>query len=112
MGCGRIRCQPRRTTRSARLPGSAFTPVHFDPSGAALRGRRWRAARTDAEVFVRTYRDADDGVADSYQAFVALEGFPDTGIAWPKATIFKQLDDLTRPDTTLDWTIQHHLQLG
>jgi hypothetical protein len=89
----------------ARLPASAFTAVHFDPSGAALRGRRWRAARSDAEVFVRTYRDADDGVADSYQAFVALEGFPDTGIAWPKATIFKQLDDLTRPDTTLDWTI-------
>ena len=89
----------------ARLPAAAFTPVYFDPSAAHLRGRRWRAARTDAEVFVRTYRDADDEIPDAYQAFIALHEFPDSGIAWPKATIFKQLDDLTRPDTTLDWTI-------
>ena len=89
----------------ARLPAAAFTPVHFDPAAAQLRGRRWRAARTDAEVFVRTYRDADDEIPDAYQAFIALHEFPDSGIAWPKATIFKQLDDLTRPDTTLDWTI-------
>ena len=79
--------------------------MYFDPSAAALRGRRWRAARSDAEVFVRTYRDAGDGVPDAYQALVALDSFPDTGIAWPRATIFKVLDDLTRPDTTLDWTI-------
>jgi hypothetical protein len=89
----------------SRLPGSAFTPVHFDPSAAGLRGRRWRAARTDAEVFVRAFRDTGDDVPDSYQALIPLESFPDNGIAWPKATIFKLLDDLTRPDTTLDWTI-------
>ncbi len=70
-----------------------------------LRGRRWRAARTDTEVFVRAYRNADDGVPDSYQALVPLDSFPDTGIAWPRATIFKVLDDLTGSDTTLDWTI-------
>jgi hypothetical protein len=56
-------------------------------------------------VFVRTYRDAHDGVPDSYQALIPLDSFPDTGIAWPRATIFKALDDLTAPDTTLDWTI-------
>ena len=89
----------------ASLPGSAFTPVHFDESAAALRGRRWRAARAEDEVFVRTYRDRTDGVADSYQALIALDSFPDTGVAWPRSTIFKVLDDLTRPDTTLDWTI-------
>ena len=89
----------------ARLPGSVFTAVHFDPSAAQLRGRRWRAARTDTDVFVRTFRDAADGVPDSYQALVPLDSFPDTGIAWPRATIFKVLDDLTGPDTTLDWTI-------
>jgi hypothetical protein len=89
----------------ARLPSSAFTPVHLDPSAAVLRRRRWRAARTDAEVFVRTYRGAGDDVADAYQAFFPLQDFPDTGIAWPKATIFKLLDDLTGPATTLDWTI-------
>jgi hypothetical protein len=133
----------------ARLPSSAFTPVYFDPSAAGLRGRRWWAARTDTEVFVRTYRDRSDGdeplarraegsdeplarraegsdeplarraegsdeplarraegaVPDAYQALIPLDSFPDTGIAWPKATIFKLLDDLTRPDTTLDWTI-------
>ena len=89
----------------ARLPASAFTSVHFDPSAAQLRGRRWRAARTESDVFVRTYRDCDDEIPDAYQAFIPLEKFPDNGIAWPKATIFKQLDDLTRPDITLDWTI-------
>jgi hypothetical protein len=89
----------------ASLPASAFTPVYLDPAAAALRGRRWRAARSDAEVFVRTYRDADDGVPDSYQALVALDSFPDTGIAWPRSTIFKVLDDLTTDGTTLDWTI-------
>jgi AAA-like domain len=89
----------------ARLPASAFTPVRLDPSAAALRRRGWRAARTDAEVFVRTYRDATDDTKDAYQAFLPLQDFPDTGIAWPKATIFKLLDDLTGPDTTLDWTI-------
>ena len=89
----------------ARLPGSAFTPVWLDPSAAALRGRRFRAARSDAEVFVRTYRDHDDGVPDSYQAVMGIESFPDTGIAWPRATLFKVLDDLTTPATTLDWTI-------
>ena len=82
-----------------------FTAVHFDPSAAQLRGRRWRAARTDTDVFVRTFRDAADGVPDSYQALMPLDSFPDTGIAWPRATIFKVLDDLTDPDTTLDWTI-------
>ena len=89
----------------ARLHGSAFTPVWLDPSAAALRGRRWRAARSDAEVFVRTFRDPDDGVPDSYQAVVGIETFPDTGIAWPRATLFKVLDDLTTPATTLDWSI-------
>jgi hypothetical protein len=89
----------------ASLPGSVFTPVHFDPGAARLRGRRWRAARADTDVFVRTYRDAHDGVPDSYQALIPLDSFPDTGIAWPRATIFKALDDLTAPDTTLDWTI-------
>ena len=86
--------RPRRSPRSTSIPAAA-----------QLRGRRWRAARTDAEVFVRTYRDADDGVPDSYQALVALDSFPDTGIAWPRATLFKVLDDLTTPDITLDWTI-------
>jgi hypothetical protein len=89
----------------ARLPSSAFTPVYFDPAAARLRGRRWRAARADSDVFVRTYRDADDGVGDAYQALIPLDSFPDTGIAWPRSTLFKVLDDLTAPDTTLDWTI-------
>jgi hypothetical protein len=89
----------------ARLPSSAFSPVWLDPSAAALRGRRWRAARGEAEVFVRTYRGPDDGVPDSYQAVVGIERFPDTGIAWPRSTLFKVLDDLTTPTTTLDWTI-------
>ncbi|WP_375488986.1 ATP-binding protein, partial [uncultured Mycobacterium sp.] len=89
----------------AQLPGSAFSPVWFDESAADLRGRRWRAARSDTDVFVRTYRDNDDGVPDSYQALVGIESFPDAGIAWPKATLFKVLDDLTTAATTLDWTI-------
>jgi hypothetical protein len=89
----------------ASLPGSAFTPVHFDESAARLRGRRGWAARTDTDVFVRTYRDPTDGVGDSYQAVLPLDSFPDTGIAWPRATIFKVLDDLSGPDATLDWTI-------
>jgi hypothetical protein len=89
----------------ARLPASVFTPVWKDPSAAALRGRRWRAARTDADVFLRTYRDAQDGVPDSYQAIVGLERYPDSGLRWPHATIFKVLDDLTTPQTTLDWSI-------
>jgi hypothetical protein len=93
----------------ARLPGSVFTAVHFDPSAAQLRGRRWRAARTDTDVFVRTFRDAADGVPDSYQALVPLDSFPDTGIAWPRATIFA-LDDLTGPDTTLE-DDPHHIHL-
>lgn len=89
----------------ASLPASAFTPVHLDPGAAALRGRRWRAARTDTDIYLRTVRDPGDGVPDSYQAFVPLDSFPDNGIAWPRSTIFKVLDDLTRPDTVLDWTV-------
>ena len=85
--------------------GSAFTPVHLDPGAAQLRARRWRAARTDADVFVRTFRDRTDGVADSYQALLPLDSFPDNGIAWPRSTLFKVLDDLTTPSTVLDWTI-------
>lgn len=89
----------------ARLPASAFTPVWKDPSGAAQRGRRWFAARTDTEVYLRTHRRRDDAIADSYQAIVGLARWPDTGIRWPESTIFKVLDDLTTPATTLDWAI-------
>lgn len=100
--------QPLPTQRydpHAHLSGSAFTAVSFDPAASQLRGRRWRAARCDTDVFVRTFRDATDGVPDSYQAFIPLHSFPDTGIAWPRATIFKVLDDLTGAGVTLDWTI-------
>jgi hypothetical protein len=89
----------------ARLPAAAFTPVWLDPSAAALGGRRWRAARTDAEVFVRTYRRAQDAVADSYQVTVGLERYPDSGVRWPNSAIFKVLDDLTGASSTLDWAI-------
>jgi len=89
----------------ARLPAGAFTPVWKDPSAAALRGRRWRAARSDAEIFLRTYREAAEDIPDSYQVIAALEKYPDTGLRWPHATIFKVLDDLSTPATTLDWTI-------
>lgn len=91
---------------AASLPAAAFDVVHFDPAGARQRGRRWLAARTDAEVFVRTHRDPAAAVPDAYQALVGLDSFPDTGIAWPRATIFKVLDDLSTPDVVLDWTIQ------
>jgi hypothetical protein len=94
-----------RADPTAALPGSAFGPVVLDPAAARLRGRRWRAARTDAEVFVRTQRSPDDGIADAYHALVGLDSFPDSGIAWPQATIFKALDDLTTPEVVLDWTI-------
>lgn len=90
---------------AAVLSGTAFGGIQLDPSGARLRGRRWRAARSDAEVFVRTSREPADDVADAYHALVGLDSFPDTGIAWPRATIFKALDDLTTPDVVLDWTI-------
>lgn len=89
----------------ARLPASAFAPVWMDPSAAALRQRRWRAARTESEIFLRTHRHSSDAVADSYQALVGLEKWPDAGLRWPRSTIFKVLDDLTTPSVTLDWTI-------
>jgi hypothetical protein len=89
----------------ARLPGSVFTPVWKDPSAAQLRNRHWRAARSDADIFLRTYRDEQDGVPDSYQAIVGLEKYPDSGVRWPESTLFKALDDLTTPATTLDWSI-------
>jgi hypothetical protein len=89
----------------AALPESAFGPVWFDPCAAALRQRRWRATRAGEEVFLRTHRDAADGATDAYHAFVALERFPDSGIAWPEATLFKVLDDLSTSSTTLDWTM-------
>ena len=89
----------------AQLPGSVFTPVWKDPSAAQLGNRRWRAARTESETFLRTYRDEQDGVPDSYQAIVGLEKYPDSGLRWPESTIFKVLDDLTTPATTLDWSI-------
>ena len=89
----------------ARLPGSAFTAVWRDPSAAQARNRGWRAARADAEVYLRTYREPDDGIPDSYQAIVGIEKFPDTGLRWPESTLFKVLDDLTAPAITLDWSI-------
>ena len=46
-----------------------------------------------------------EGIADSYQAIVGLEKYPDAGLRWPNSTIFKVLDDLTTAATTLDWTI-------
>jgi hypothetical protein len=94
----------------ASLPGSAFSPVYLDEAAAALRGRRWRAARADTDAFVRTFRDSGDAVADSYQALLPLEDFPDSGMAWPRAAIFKVLDDLTAAATTLDWTIHATFQ--
>ncbi|WP_431241046.1 ATP-binding protein (plasmid) [Mycolicibacterium aichiense] len=90
----------------ARLPESAFTPVWKDQAAAALRGRRRFAARNDSDIFVRTYRDPEEGIGDSYQAIAGLEKWPDTGIRWPESTIFKVLDDLTTPATTLDWAMQ------
>ena len=89
----------------ASLPGSAFAPVHLDPGAAQLRGRRWRAARAESDIFVRSFRDPADGIADSYQALLPLDSFPDSGIAWPRSTLFKVLDDRTTPKTVLDWTI-------
>jgi hypothetical protein len=100
--------QPLPTTAydpRARLPQSAFTPVWKDQAAAQRRGTRWFAARNDSDIFVRTYRDRQDGIADSYQAIAALEKWPDTGIRWPESTIFKVLDDLSTPTTTLDWAI-------
>jgi hypothetical protein len=94
----------------ANLPGSAFSPVYLDEGAAAQRGRRWRAARADTDAFVRTYRDPGDVIPDSYQALLPLEDFPDAGIAWPRSTIFKILDDLTRSGTSLDWTISATFQ--
>ena len=89
----------------ARLPGSAFTPVWLDPSGAELRGRRWRAARRPEEVYVRTYREPGEGVAEAFQGFAGVARFPDSGLRWPYATLFKVLDDLSGPAVTLDWTM-------
>ena len=89
----------------ARLDAAAFRPVWKDPSATSLRGRRWRAARSDAEVFVRTYREPAEGIPDSYQAIVGLEKYPDAGLRWPNSTIFKVLDDLCTAATTLDWTV-------
>jgi hypothetical protein len=94
----------------ASLPGSAFSPVFLDEAAAALRGRRWRAARADTDAFVRTFRDPADGIADSYQALLPLEDFPDSGMAWPRSAMFKVLDDLTAAATTLDWTIHATFQ--
>ncbi len=74
----------------AQLPESAFTPVWKDQSAAALRERRWRAGRSENDVFLRTYRGADDGIADSYQAIVGLEKWPDSGIGG-------RVDDLQGP---------------
>jgi hypothetical protein len=59
-----------------RAAGRGVHTGAFRPGAAQLRGRRWRAARTDADVFVRTYRDADDEIPDAYQAFIALHEFP------------------------------------
>ncbi|HZA08424.1 ATP-binding protein [Mycobacterium sp.] len=89
----------------ASLPGSAFSPVYLDEAAAALRGRRWRAARSETDAFVRTYRDPADEVGDAYQALLPLQDFPDSGIAWPRSALFKVLDDLSRPGVRLDWTI-------
>jgi hypothetical protein len=90
---------------AARLSAAAFTPVRLDEAGAAGRGRRWRGARRDAEVYLRTFREPADGLPDAYQAVLALHRFPDSGIAWPRATIFKVLDDLSSAEAVLDWTI-------
>ena len=56
------------------------------------------------------YRDPADDIADSYQALLPLEDFPDAGIAWPRSALFKVLDDLTDRATTLDWTIHATFQ--
>jgi hypothetical protein len=87
----------------ATLPAAMFSPVYFDEAAAALKQRRWRAARTDTDAFLRTYRDGD--VPDSYQAFLPLESFPDAGFAWPRAAMLKVLDDHVTTGTILDWTI-------
>jgi AAA-like domain len=94
----------------ASLPASAFSPAYLDEAAAALRGRRWRGARCDADAFVRVFREPRDGVGDSYQALLPLQDFPDSGIAWPRSTLFKALDDLSRPNTVLDWTIHATFQ--
>ncbi|MCW2649096.1 MAG: hypothetical protein QOE41_1358 [Mycobacterium sp.] len=94
----------------ASLPASAFSPAYLDEAAAALRGRRWRAARCDADAFVRVFREPGDEVADSYQALLPLQDFPDSGIVWPRSTLFKALDDLSGPNTVLDWTIHATFQ--
>ena len=99
------------TIRTPACPARRSPPCNFDPAAAQLRGRRWRAARADADVFVRTFRDAADGVPDSYQALIPLDSFPDTGIAWPRATIFKVLDDLTGTGHHAGLDDPHHLHL-
>jgi hypothetical protein len=94
----------------ATLPESAFSPVYLDEAAAALRVRRWRAARSDTDAFVRCSRDPADEIADSFQALLPLEDFPDSGIAWPRSALFKVLDDLSRPGVTLDWAIHATFQ--
>ena len=89
-----------------RLPGSAFTPVHSIPPPHELRGRRWRAARTDADVFVRTYRDPDDGVrrlvSGAGRRWTASPTPGSPGRAPPSS---RCSTTSATPDTTLDWTI-------
>ena len=92
-------------TRTPGCPHRRSPRCGWTPARPRCAARRWRAARSDADIFLRTYRDTADGVPDSYQVIVALEKYPDTGLRWPHATIFKVLDDLTTPATTLDWTI-------
>lgn len=89
----------------ARIPASAFTPVYLDQSAAALKGRKWFAARRPSEILLRTFRDPEEGIADSYQAFAMAEKFSDKGFEFPRSAIFKVLDDLTTPARTLDFEI-------
>ena len=103
--CGPTRCPHSPTTRTPACPARrsprciSMSPPRRCAAGAGARP----APRTRCSCAPTATRT--DGVADSYQALIALDSFPDTGVAWPRSTIFKVLDDLTRPDTTLDWTI-------
>ena len=92
---------PPTNTGPSSLRADDFTSIAFDEGDNAERPW-WRPS---FKALVRVYYPDDPNHRSSYQTFLTVEHFPETGLAFPRASYLNALLNVNTP-ASIEWT-QH-----
>jgi hypothetical protein len=92
---------PPSNTGPSSLSGGDFPSVAFDEGNNAQRPW-WRPS---LKALVRVYDPDDPAYTSSYQTFLTVEHFPETGLAFPRASYLNALLNVNT-QASIEWT-QH-----